>query len=178
MYNRYKPKLASKRAIRAKQLEKARREVIKMTGIRDNKKTQDDNLPFYETNEFRRLNKKWHDRLEKSGFSDKEEFDSKHQFMKQWDNTKFQSLGDILFNERQRYYELATQLVHTYKFKSLLDKQIWTMHSDGNSEREIGDKLECTYNYTRKIIRLVRTAIKRDAKEILKDLDKLKESND
>lgn len=134
---------------------------------------------WFETKKFKKLAKKWHDKLIASGFNDKEEFDSPLELMREHHNNHFMNkFTPIEFEERQRYFELAAQLVFEYKFDSLLDKKIWKGHSEGKPERKIAEELECQYNYVRRVIKKVKLAIKRDAKDILDDIDKAKVSND
>ncbi len=131
---------------------------------------------WYENKKLKKLTAKWYAKLKKSGFEDKEEFDSPLELMKQRHNTWFKEKFDEgKFLDRQRYYELASQLVHTYPFKKKLDQTIWFHHSDGVPERQIAVLAKCTYTYVRKIVKKVKLAIKRDAVDILKDIDRMKD---
>lgn len=138
-------------------------------------------IKFFDTEKFKALNRKWHKKLETSGFEDAEEFEGLEDGrMKSHHNAHFKPLFETgEFEDRSRYFELAAQLLHTYKFKCSLDRKIWALHSDGTPEREITVKLKdnskCTYAYVRRIIKEVKVAIKRDAKDIIKDLKELGE---
>lgn len=137
---------------------------------------QSDKPEWHETKKFKTLNAKWHRKLERSGFEDIEEFDSlEEERLKSHHNMKFFPVfnsGEFL--DRQRYYELAGQLVYSYPFKSEIDKRVWELHSQGVTERGIPKKVACSYAYARKVIKEVKQAIKRDAKVILEDLKKAK----
>jgi hypothetical protein len=112
--------------------------------------------------------------------------------MKDHHNDHFRSsYTDNEFKENQRYYELATQLIHTYPFKDPVHKTIWELYADGKSMNAIveavkklrvknfyGHKTRVSQPYVSKVIKEVSLAIKRDAKDILEDLDKLKANDD
>ncbi len=138
-----------------------------------------DGILWYETNKFKQIAKKWNKKLVKSGFDDKEDFGSIKETLKDYHNHHFTlKYTHAEFEEKRRYYELATQLVHEYPFKLCKDRDIWIGHIDGLTEIEISKKHRCTVYYVKKTIKTVRLAIKRDAKDILHDLDAMKESND
>jgi hypothetical protein len=124
---------------------------------------RDKELKFWETPKFRTLNKKWHDKLESLGFYDMEEFDSPMELMKTHENERFRIkfTGDE-FIARQRYYELAGQLLHSYKFESESDRQIWKLHSEGVSERAIAREYGFKHQ---KVKNLVSSLKKRIVKE-------------
>lgn len=134
---------------------------------------------WFESKKFKALNKKWHKTLEKSGFKDIEEFDSPLELLKTWDDIVFvKRYNNGTFLDKQRYYELAGQLLHTYKFDTELERNIWDKHCQGIGEQLIAKTLKCTEWKVKKTIRKVRLAIKRDAKDILEDLDKIRKSDD
>lgn len=117
-------------------------------------------LKFYETTEFKDLNKKWHDKLEDRGFYDFEEFDSPMQLMKTHENERFRIkfTGDE-FIARQRYYELAGQLLHDYHFRTQRDEKIWRLHCEGNSEKLIAETVKQPLNKVKTFIRELRKRI-------------------
>jgi hypothetical protein len=146
---------------------------------RRSKQPNETDTHWSETDKFKRLNKKWLDKLLKDGFKDAEEFDSPLQLMRAHHNDHFRNKFDNeSFLDRQRYYELASQLVHSYAFRSKLDKEIWYQHSEGTPERRIAKNCKCPYAYVRKVVKLVKMAIKRDAKDILQDIDQIRKTNE
>ncbi len=131
---------------------------------------------WFETDKFVKLKSKWDKKLEKSGFQDIEDTDSPLEFLKVWHDSYFKNRNKVKsFFDVQRYYELATQLIHTYPFRTIKERNVWTMHAEGKSEREIARDCKCTDWVVRKTIKKVRLAIRRDAADILKDLDRMKD---
>ena len=98
---------------------------------------------FYETKEFKKLNLKWHRKLESKGFYDHEELDSPLELMKTNENDRFRIMytGDQ-FISQQRYYELAGQLLHDHSFQNAVDENIWRLHAEGVSMKETKEKLK------------------------------------
>ena len=126
---------------------------------------------WFESKKFKAINKKWHKILEKTGFKDIEEFDSPLELLKNWDDVIFvKRYNNGTFLDKQRHYELAGQLLHTYKFDTELERNIWDNHCQGIGERIISKKLKCTEWAVKKAIQKIRQAIKRDAKDIIEDL--------
>lgn len=121
-----------------------------------------DDPKFYETPEFIELNRKWADKLEKSGFEEIEDTESPNEYMKSWHDTRFAArYTPDMFEETREYYLAATNLLNTFTFKNNRDKKIWTMHSEGIPERHIAKKLKITDWRVRKLIRLLQPRIKK-----------------
>lgn len=93
----------------------------------------------------------WYKRLEESGFEDIETEDGE---LKEFEavkaaGLKHQHLYDQLRSQTQdeqrqtaieattRYYQLASQFLHSYQFIRHLDKLVWELHSEGASRRMI-----------------------------------------
>lgn len=90
-------------------------------------------MPFYKTDDFKKLNNAWKKKLKQSGFSDIE-YDENHllsfasePFMERpfWDQSKAE------------YYRFAGQFFHDHSFASVFDKFVWEKHAEGLSIREI-----------------------------------------
>lgn len=140
---------------------------------------RDKPLEFHQTAKFKKLNAKWAKKLLKSGFEEIEDTNSPREWMKQHHAHYFSNRHDLSqFEDVKRYYELATHLLNTYKFKNKTHRAIWEHHSNGIAEREISKILKIRDYDVRKTIRRIRLAIKRDAKDILNDLDSMRKSND
>lgn len=139
----------------------------------ENSDSSDEQLRFYETAKFKKLTAKWYKKLERTGFEDIEDVNSPREFLKAAHDTRFKiNFDSSTFEERQRYFQLASQLVFTYPFKNPKEKKVWKLHSEGMSERVIAEITKTTHSVVRRIVENTRLAIKRDAKDILEDLNK------
>jgi hypothetical protein len=143
----------------AKSLAKARLEIIKEKDIK-----------FFETKKFKTLAAKWHAKLEKSGFDDAECFDSPRELMKEWHVDHFVK-DEILigFEAKQRYFELARQLLNTHEFATERERRVWEMYSEGVLTKNMPKILGCTMHAVRVILNKYIKLIRRDAKDILKE---------
>lgn len=80
----------------------------------------------------------WDQKLRESGFIDIEDRDSPREMLKSWHSTLFiHRFDQERFSARQQYFELVTQFLHSYEFDSELEREIWFLHSEGKSLREI-----------------------------------------
>jgi hypothetical protein len=58
--------------------------------------------------------------------------------LKSWHSTLFIHRYDReRFTARQHYFELVTQFLHSHEFESDLEREIWFLHSEGKSLRDI-----------------------------------------
>jgi hypothetical protein len=105
------------------------------------------------TSKYKKLQKKWYDKLKKEGFEDIEQ-DEDH--LKQWDSqlfitrhTNFTSKSGkkeahfdaTWFKSQEEYYQLAGAFLHEHEFDSKVDKVIWELHSEGMPNTEIYKEL-------------------------------------
>lgn len=100
---------------------------------------------FYETEEFKRLNKEWQKKLEESGFEDIEKSDN--DFIRQhqvFTADKVQSEGG------REYYLLCQKILREYDFKDNLHRLIFELHTEGKSVREISTFLQLNSERTLK----------------------------
>lgn len=82
----------------------------------------------------------WNKKLKKSGFVDIE--DSKG-YLKEYDSRYFQDrYHPESFVNKERYYQLAGQLIHSYPFLNVREKKVWTMHAEGTSQEVIATKMK------------------------------------
>lgn len=108
-----------------------------------------------------KLQQKWYKKLERSGFKDIESPLKPGQPLKHWDSIDFQLDHTAeSFTERQRYYELAGQMLHDFQFKSKAHKKIWEMHSKGESLSNISERVKLHRNTVYRIIRRYASYIK------------------
>lgn len=96
--------------------------------------------------ELKALQIKWYDKLKKSGFTDIEAHDENpgkpDGNLKDWHSQMFQSSNTpVLFQQRERYYQLAGQFLHEWTFSDAKEKVVWQCHSNGMSTREISRQL-------------------------------------
>lgn len=75
---------------------------------------------------------KWYARLKRDGFKDIE--DSEGRLDQYASSALTHNYRDpIIFEAKERYYQLAGQFLHTYKFNSRLEKFMWEQHCSGVS---------------------------------------------
>ena len=90
------------------------------------------------------LRKYWYDKLKKNGFKDIETI---HGTIKDWPAARLRrDYTPERFKEKQTYYQIASQVTWEYCFESPLEKQIWELHSDGYSLRDISKKIRTDQN--------------------------------
>jgi hypothetical protein len=113
-------------------------------------------LTVYDTTSFKKLKKEWYSKLAQGGWVDAEDDLER---LTVYHNSKF-STDPLAFASQQRYYELAAQLLHSYKFESSLDKYIWTLHCQGYSNTSIAGKTYLTRYAVTKVINKLGELIK------------------
>src|SRR5271165_2288854 len=95
----------------------------------------------------------WYKKLKDSGFEDIEDdagnlktyeggqFFEEHHLYDQLKHQTKEEQHQIAIEATTRYYQLATQFMHTYPFKRNLDKIVWEYHAVGTSRRRIATAL-------------------------------------
>lgn len=130
---------------------------------------------FWKTDEFQRLNREWQEKLKEDGFVDHEDPSREH--LRTWHSAYFQvKYTALTFESKQLYFERAAQLLHTHRFKSKEQKEIWKLHSQGLSLREIARALSSSPKGD-KFRHLHKDAINRvihELRKLLTDEDKKK----
>jgi hypothetical protein len=98
---------------------------------------------FYETQEFKELNKKWNKKLEKAGFEDIDPGDTE-----EIEPQKFTLPGRKTQYEHGSpgYYDLCQKILQNFNFKTEVHKYIFELHMQGRSLREISSEVEKKYN--------------------------------
>ncbi len=94
------------------------------------------------TPEFKSLQKKWYNKLAKDGFVDAEEYDSPREMLKRWHGKDFEAKDFVTIQASQAYYSEATEMLNWFEFDCKEDKQLWELHANGSSVREIAKKLK------------------------------------
>lgn len=99
----------------------------------------------YSSPKFKKLQKKWYDKLAKSGFQEIEDTNSPREMLKQWHNNYFRNKNrQLTFKEKETYFKNATWFLHSHVFETSLEKRIWEAHSDGLSLSETATLLGCS----------------------------------
>lgn len=84
------------------------------------------------------LQDEWDAKLKASGFEDIEDRDSPREMLKSWHSTIFINKFDSArFAAKQKYFEMVTHFLNAHTFTSDLEHQVWLLHSEGKSLREI-----------------------------------------
>jgi hypothetical protein len=91
-------------------------------------------MKYWETDKFKKEKKKWYKRLKSSGFKDIELGEDelvRYSF----------HLTDAYRSGTYDYYLKANEFLASFKFQTKLDQFIWSLHSEGNSCRQISTQL-------------------------------------
>ena len=108
-----------------------------------------------------KLQKTWYNKLAKSGFKDIENVFAPGEPLRHWDSVEFQRyFTPKTFTEKQRYYELAGQLLHDFKFVKDRDREIWRMHTQGIAQHRIAKAVELSITTVNRIIKKYASYIK------------------
>lgn len=91
------------------------------------------------SNKFKKLKAKWDKKLASTGFNDIENADGS---LKASTHPRTIALALQEKEERDAYYTIASQLLHTHPFANAVEKKIWEMHCEGISIRDIMSKLK------------------------------------
>lgn len=84
------------------------------------------------------LRDEWYKKLKEQGFEDIEDINSPREMLKTWHSRDFaRRFNEDRFSAKQEYFLAAVHLLERFKFETALDKEIWTLHADGKSLREI-----------------------------------------
>lgn len=115
----------------------------------------------FKTPEFKKLQREWYDKAEEDGsFKDIEEFDSPDELLKSW-ALFYKKVDPKTFIARQKYYQRAQEIYNEHVFKSDIHKEIWGLHSQGFTIRQIVEKIN-KKDYRRNSIFEIIRAIKKE----------------
>jgi len=90
--------------------------------------------------DFKSLQKLWYKKLKDSGFEDIEDFEGCRILKRSFSAYTWQHTQQD-FDEIQDYFRLAGQFYYEHRFENKLEKEIWRLHSEGVSYREIAEIL-------------------------------------
>jgi hypothetical protein len=82
--------------------------------------------------------------------------------LKSWHSTLFIHRYDKeRFQAREEYFRMVTHFLSTFEFESTLERDVWTLHSEGKSLREIASITnQVSKDGALKIIRRLQRAMK------------------
>ena len=121
---------------------------------------------FYETAEFKKLNKEWAKKLAESGFNDLEKNEDEYVVRPEEITTKFNddsfgSYVEFVENTGLDYYQFCHQILREFDFESFNTKKdneakskftkgqtyrsIFELYTEGKTEREIANELQKIY---------------------------------
>lgn len=84
----------------------------------------------------------WDKKLKESGFEDIEDRNSPREMLKSWHSWTFiHHYNAETFAARQQYYELASHFLNGHKFESATEREVWRLHSEGDSLRKIANEI-------------------------------------
>src|ERR1035437_4296554 len=87
----------------------------------------------------------WNKKLVASGIPEIEDFNTQpggpEDRLKNWDNTRFRSMNQEVLEATRVYYEKCRDLLNTQAFETETHKEVWRLHSEGFSTREISKKM-------------------------------------
>jgi hypothetical protein len=110
-----------------------------------------------QTKQFKKLQAQWYKKLAESGFVDKEDHSHYDVPLKQWDSFYYQArYTPEQYQEHLEYFNWASSFLSRYKFQNKLEKQMWAMHTDGHTMRDIAKKSRISLSKTYSIIQRLR----------------------
>lgn len=102
---------------------------------------------------YKALRDEWYAKLKQSGFDDIEDVNSPREMLKQWHSIWFHTTSDPLhFKCKHRYFRMAEQFLNNFRFRSHIEKKIWSLHVEGLSLREIGSEVGLNKDKVNKIV--------------------------
>lgn len=91
----------------------------------------------------------WYQKLKDEGFDD---IETSFQFHSSY----FKDLAPKLMLEKEAYFSKASSFLNDFEFYSQLERDVWEMHSKGDTIREISSKLQTSVGNTQGIVSRLR----------------------
>lgn len=116
---------------------------------------------MFQTTEFKKLQRQWYKKLEKTGFQNIEDTQGRltdHQSL--YDLNQRVHFKDGIKEITEFYYSWAGQMVYHGKFKCRRDKMIWKYHADGLTGAEISKRMGLERTWINRIIQKVKSYLK------------------
>lgn len=95
-------------------------------------------MTTYKTAKFKKLQKKWYQKLNEAGFEDIEDAEGRLKATTHPRTVK-RALSDR--EERETYYNIARDFLNNHKFESQTEESVWELHCEGIGYRTIAQKL-------------------------------------
>ncbi len=98
-------------------------------------------MSFWHDPKFKQLEKKWYKKISKD-FQDIENTNNETRLLKEWDSNFFRNnFNEIKYEATVQYYKNARRLLLTYPFENKTHEEIWRLHCEGITEREIAKRI-------------------------------------
>jgi hypothetical protein len=114
---------------------------------------------YYETNEFKKINREWEQKLKESGFSDIEKPDVRF-------SNKIRKEEIELCEKQENHFDMCREYLNSGKIKSIRNRSIFELYCEGFSIREIEDRIINRNDF----VPVKRKMIHEVIKEILEDV--------
>lgn len=105
---------------------------------------------YYQTDEFKELQQEWYGVLKTEGFDDIEQIDTpyverpfKHK----------RTTVDLDYETKAQYFQMASAYYWHGEFLKPHHKQIWSLHAEGATVREIATKLKMWPNSVQRVLK-------------------------
>lgn len=95
-------------------------------------------MSAFDERNLKQLQAKWYEKLKKKGFKDIEtEYGLTPDRPPAHDFAKRMGYRQDLVDDIEGYYEWANKMLHEAAFKTQTDKDVWRLHAEGKTSREI-----------------------------------------
>lgn len=91
----------------------------------------------FSSKDFKRLQDSWYGKLAEQGFEDIEHTNIPSSACKRWSF----KIASKYNPETEAYFRKACEFLNYYNFEKILDREIWILHAEGFSLRQITKKL-------------------------------------
>lgn len=99
-------------------------------------------MQYYQTKKFKELNKKWNQKLQKTGFEDIEREVNGTRLIKQYASNWARNADQEIIEAKSKYIDLLQQKVNEFIFEDRIEQFIMGNLSQGNKISEIVEELE------------------------------------
>lgn len=115
-------------------------------------------MSLYQSQKFKQLQKTWYQKLKEDGFEDIEDTTNDKGHLFTWHSAYFHSrYTPDAYAAKQDYYRLADAFNSRYEFESEQQKDIWHLHAEGQSLRNIATTLNISVYHVHKVVKLLTT---------------------
>lgn len=79
----------------------------------------------------------WNKNLKDTGHTEIENFENPNNPLNDWDNYRFRKMSPEVLESKRMYYESCSKLLLEYAWGNAQHKEVWRLHSEGFTTREI-----------------------------------------